>query len=299
MGAVSKLSRLLSPLPLLGIMVLSNGCVAARRPSLTAGAQSVAPARQASSLDTVALMKENVPASFSFQTGKGNLGSFKDAIRDSAEIGLSAPGVGIWIGGEVLSLESSGCGANDPRIPLVIAGAAGGATALGAALIGPAVGAKGLIQAMRRVSPEELAQRQDVLAGELKAMAEQLPFREALMEAGSEAFPGGFSTIQSQDNPAETKPSPAAILEARVDSVQLEKAGSSEGSFVLHIKTHARLVRVSDGLVCFEKQAEYRSGKDLFLDWTYYGSIQAVAETGYKSLARYYISQALLPVSHR
>jgi hypothetical protein len=118
------------------------------------------------------------------------------------------------------------------------------------------------------------------------------------MQAGSEAFPGGFSTIHSQENPAETKPSPAAVLEARVDSVRLEKAGSSEGSFILHIKTQARLVRVSDGLVCFQKEAEFRSGKDLFLDWTYHGSIQTVAETGYRSLARYYISQALLPPAH-
>ena len=187
----SKLSRLLPPILLLGIMVLSNGCVNTRRPSFTAAAQSVAPARQSSSLETVALIKENLPASFSFHTGKGKLGSIKDAIRDSAEIGLSAPGVGIWIGGEVLSLESSDCGANDPRLPLVIAGAAGGATALGAALIGPAVGAKGLIQAMRRVSPEELALRQEVLAGELSAMAEQLPFREALCKPARKLSPAG------------------------------------------------------------------------------------------------------------
>lgn len=298
MGAfTSKLSRLLSPVLLLGIMVWSNGCDTARGPSSAATARSGVPARQSSSFETVGLLEENVPANFSFQTGKGKLGSVKDAIRDSAEMGLSAPGVGIWIGGEVLLHEPYV--ANDPRVPLVIAGAAGGVTAVGAALIGPVVGAKGLIQAMRSVSPEELSQRQEVLAGELRAMSEQLPFREALTQAGLEAFPRGFSTLQSSDNPVETKPSPAAILEARVDSVQLEKAGSSEGSFILHIKTHARLVRVSDGFVCFEKQAEYRSGKDLFLDWTYHGAIQAVAETGYKSLATYYINQALLPAPHR
>ena len=81
-------------------------------------------------------------------------------------------------------------------------------------------------------------------------------------------------------NPSEKRATEAAdvTLETHVDDLRLERAGSSEGSYFLRIKTHARLVRVADGAICFEQSAEYRSGTALFLDWTLQGAIQGVAD---------------------
>ena len=50
-------------------------------------------------------------------------------------------------------------------------------------------------------------------------------------------------------------------------------------------------MRRGEGGLLYEQALEYRSGRALFLDWTYQGAVQAVAETGYRALAEYYVSQ--------
>jgi hypothetical protein len=101
------------------------------------------------------------------------------------------------------------------------------------------------------------------------------------------------------EDQSEQTPSQAAdaILDAQVDDLRLERAGSGEGSYFLRIKTHARVVRVADGAICFEQSAEYHSGKGLFVDWTQPGANQAVAETGYRALACHYVDQLVVPSS--
>jgi hypothetical protein len=175
------------------------------------------------------------------------------------------------------------------------AGVAGGATAVGAALVGPVVGAEGLIRSLKKVSPAELAERETALTDTLNQMAAQQPFHGALLQTGALRIRGGFVSSEPK-NPSENASTvpPDAILEARVDDLRLERAGSGEGSYFLRMKTHARLVRVADGGICFERHAEYRSGTALFLDWTLQGALQGVAETGYQALARYYIDQLLV-----
>jgi hypothetical protein len=179
------------------------------------------------------------------------------------------------------------CG--DPEGAVIFAGVAGGAALVGAALAGPVVGARGLILSMERVSPAELADREAALTRALSQMAAQDSFHDALLETGTERIRGRMFWTQPE-NGTETNTADA-ILEATVDDLRLERAGTSEGSYFLRIKTHARLVRVADGGVCFEQRAEYRSDQALFLDWTLQGAIQGVAQTGYRALAQYYISQ--------
>jgi len=251
---------------------------------------------QVSRFGTVALAEEAAPASFSFQKAKGKLGSVREAILDSAELGLSGPGAGVIATGCVLSEM----GRADSECAVVIyaaaAGVVGGVTAIGAALVGPVVGAEGLIRSLKTVSPAELAEREAALTNAMSEMATQQPFRAAVLKTGVERIRGGFLS------PVSEKHATAAgdvTLETRVDDLRLERAGSSEGSYFLRIKTHARLVRVADGAICFEQSAEYRSGTALFLDWTLQGAIQGVAETGYRALARYYINQLLInPPDH-
>jgi len=254
---------------------------------------------QVSRFGTVAFSEEAAPATFSFRKAKGKLGSVKEAILDSAELGLSGPGAGVIAAGCVLSemgpVDSEGA----VVIYAAAAGVVGGVTAIGAALVGPVVGAEGLIRSLKTVSPAELAERETALTNALSQMATQEPFRGALLQTGAERIRGGFLSADPK-NSAEKNPEGAdAVLEARVDDLRLERAGSSEGSYFLRIKTHARLVRVADGAICFEQSAEYRSGTSLFLDWTLQGAIQGVAETGYRALARYYINQLLIsPPDH-
>jgi hypothetical protein len=235
----------------------------------------------------IALLEESGPATFSFQTGKGKLGSAKEAIVDSAELGLSGPGAGVVVAGSMLSAPMGGDSAIEYA---ALAAAAGGVTAIGAALVGPAVGAEGLIRSLKTVTPAELQERETALKEAMSQMAAQQAFRAALLQAGAERMPGGF--LSSEPGTA-APPEADSVLEARVDELRLERAGSSEGSFFLLIKTHVRLVRKATGAVCFQRDAEYRSGMDLFLNWTLEGAIQSVAQTGYEALAQYYVEQLL------
>jgi hypothetical protein len=244
---------------------------------------------------SIAFAQESSPASFSYQKAKGKLGTATGAIVDSATVGLSAPGAGVMAAGVVLSEAGCSCsdGRGDPRFYAAVAGVAGGVTLVGVALAGPVVGAEGLVRSLKKVSPRELAEREAALTNALCQMAAQQPFRDALMQTWAEKIPGALLLPESKNSLESTVTSAEAMLEASVDELHLERAGSSEGSYFLHIKTHARLVRVSDGAVCFEQNAQYRSGKALFLDWTMEGAIQGVAETGYQELARYYVSRLL------
>jgi hypothetical protein len=240
----------------------------------------------------VALSQEFTPATFSYQKAKGKRGTVKQAFIDSAELGLSGPGAGVIVTGEALEglgkVESEGAA----YMVVAVAGAAGGVTAVGAALVGPVVGAEELYLSMKKVSREELGQRETILTNALCHMAEQRVFHDALVEIGGERIRGGLPSTEPGTGAQTSGPAEAeAILEAHVDELRLERAGSSEASYFLRIKTHARVVRVADGAVCFEKTAEYRSGKALFLDWTQQGGLESVAETGYHALAKYYMRE--------
>ena len=275
--------------------VLQSGC-ATRQAGLKMPGGSEFGEAQACRFGRIALGQPSTPASFSFQPAKGKLGSVKEALVDSAELGLSAPGAGI-IASEMVITSGGWCdqpGGADPYFYAAVAGAVTGVTAIGAALAGPVVGAKGLIRSMQSVTPAELAEREAALATSLEQMAAQQPFHDALIRAGAERIRDGFISADPENRWEENAAGAAdAVLEAQVDELRLERAGSTEGSYFLRIKTHARLLRAKDGVVCFAAQAEYRSGTALFLDWTLRGGVEGVAETGYRALARYYVETLL------
>ena len=232
------------------------------------------------------------------QKAKGKLGTVKEAFLDSAELGLSGPGAAIIVAGKVLSWETDcwGVGPSDDINYgyVLVAGAAGGVTAVGAALAGPVVGAKELIQSLKHVSPAELSEREATLTNALTEMAEQKVFHHALLQLAAERIQGGFVSSDPDNASQDTSlPEPDVILEAHVDDLRLERAGSTEDSYFLRIDTDARLIRPADGAVCFEERAEYRSGTALFLDWTWQGAVEGVAQTGYQALGKYYIARIL------
>jgi hypothetical protein len=269
-----------------GVLALLSGCASPTGVTSNSSIASPDSESQGSRFGRVVFAGESSPARFSFQKAKGKLGSAKEAILDSANLGLSGLGAGVYVTGSVLSvIENPGGG--DPSGAVAFAGVAGGVTAVGALLIGPAVGAEGLYRSMKSVNPIELVQREAALTNALSEMAQQQEFRKALIQAGVDKILGRLVTEEASTN------RPDGTLELRVDELRLERAGSSEGSYFLRIKTHARLTRVVDGAICFDRNAEYRSGTDLFLDWTMQGAVQGVAETGYRALARFYVNQLL------
>lgn len=275
-----------------GLALMASGCASDKGSLSSASAGGDSTEAQPCRFGTIALADEFTPATFSYQKAKGKRGTVKQAFIDSAELGLSSPGAGVIVTGEALEglgkVESEGAA----YMVVAVAGAAGGATAVGAALVGPIVGAEELYLSMKKVSREELAERETILTNALCHMAEQQVFHDTLTEIGGERLRGGLlSTEPGIDSQTNGPPEAEAILEAHVDELRLERAGSSEASYFLRIKTHARVVRVADGAVCFEKTAEYRSGKALFLDWTQQGGLESVAETGYRALARYYVRE--------
>jgi hypothetical protein len=273
------------------LAMLCGGCATRSSLGFNSYGMSAEPPRS-TRFGTVALGEPAQPATFGFQKAKGKLGSAKEAIVDSAELGFSGPALGVIVTGSMLN--ELGNEAGDPLFVGALAGAAGGIAAVGAGLSGPIVGARELIRSLKKVSPDELARREQILTNALTQMAAQASFRHALVEIGTETIRGGLALNSAGESLSNSSAAGAdAVLEVSVDDLRLERQGSSEGSYVLSIKTHARLVRVSDRAVCFERTAEYRSGKCLFLDWTYEGALEGVAETGYKALARYYLKQLL------
>ena len=274
----------------IGAVITLCGCATHREAWSRASGKLVLADPQVSRFGTVAVafLGESSPASTGFQKAKGRKGTLKEAFLDSAEIGLGGPGAGVIVAGEVLSLPAWG---GDPIYEAAFAGAVGGVAAVGAALVGPAVGAKGLIRSMEKVSPAELEEREAALREALSQMAQQQRFHDALLQSGSARVRDGFFSPDSANS--HWSSGPDAILEARVDDLRLERAGAGEGSYFLRIRTHARLVRVADGRICFEQPAEYCSATALCLDWTLNGAVEGVAETGYQALADYYVSKLL------
>jgi hypothetical protein len=272
------------------VAALLAGCA---HPQHTVSAARQTRAAQIPALDHIILADHQNQALYSFQKGKGKLGSARDAFLDSAKMGLSAPGAGVIATGEFLSVGSAGC-TGDPEFYGMLAGAVGSVTLVGAALAGPVVGTTELIRSFKKVSPQELEQCEAALTNAMSHMAQQSSFLSALYNAGTEKNERAFQA--SPPHPSSPDTTPSTVLETSVDELRLERAGTSEGSFFLRIKTHVRLVGNSDpAVVYYQGTAEYRSGESLFLDWTLNGALESVAETGYQALARYYINQLTTP----
>jgi len=249
-------------------------------------------AAQIPTLDRIVLADQQYPAPYSFQKGKGKLGSAREAFVDSAKMGLSAPGAGVIATGKFISGDWGDWGSttSDGRVYAIMVGAVGGVTFVGAALAGPVVGTTELIRSFKKVSPQELEQRECALTNALNHMAQQTAFSTALQNAGIEKNQHAFEV--SNPDLSSNDILPSAVLQSTVDELSLERANSREASFFLRIKTHVRLVGTTDPVVVYyEGDAEYHSDQALFLDWTLNDAVQSVAETGYQALARYYISQ--------
>jgi len=241
-----------------------------------------------------ALVGDAMPAEYSYEPGKGKRASAKEAITDAAKFGLGGPAIAVILPGTIF-VHSVQTAERYEQVAFVtgIGVVAGSIVALGAFVAGPAVAAHGIIQSLRTVSPLELAEREADLRKALKHAASQEQFHRFLLASAEEKSPDRLSAIDVDTGPAGLRREADAVLEARIEELRLERVGNTEGSYCLWITAHARLMRKVDGDLIYEQTVKFRSGRALFLDWTYAGAVEGVAQTGYRALADYLASLIL------
>ena len=239
------------------------------------------------------LVEDAMPAEYSFEPGKGKRGSAKEAITDAAEFGLGGPALAVIIPGSIF-VNSIQTAERYEQVAFVtgVGVLAGSAIAVGAFVAGPAVAAHGIIQSLQTVSPQELAERESDLRKALGHVAAQEQFHHFLVASAEERFPNRLVTDLDTLPPTLRRESDA-LLQARIEELRLERVGNTEGSYCLWITAHLRLVQKVDGHVIYEQSVKFRSGKALFLDWTYAGALEGVAQTGYRALADYFTNLIL------
>ena len=244
--------------------------------------------------EVAALIRDSTPATFSFQKAKGKLGSAREGFTEAAELAVGGPAYSVIIPGMIMG-EVIQRADDQGQLFLGAAGAglAGGATVVGIAVASPAIATHGLIQSWRKISPDELAEREATLSKAMSEIAAQGLFQKFLLEAAAQKSPGRLLSIETADQPDQLPDSIDAVLEARVEDLRLERSRSDEGSYFLLIKVRTRLLRRADHTLLYEQPVEYRSRHSLFLDWTLHGAVQGVAETGYRELAQYIVERIL------
>jgi len=276
------------------LLILLSGC-ATHKPAVSSK-QAAWPITNGLHLKfhAITLAPDAVPAEYSYEPGKGKRGSAKEAITDAAEFGLGGPALAVIIPGAMF-VDSVQTAERWEQVAFVtgVGVVAGSVIGVGAFVAGPAVAAHGVIQSLQTVSPQELAEREADLRKALKQVASQEQFHHFLLASAQEKSPDRLSAIDVDTRPAVLPPQVDAVLEARIEELRLERVGNTEGSYCLWITAHARLVRKVDGDLIYEQSVKFRSGKALFLDWTYAGALEGVAQTGYRALADYFTSLIL------
>jgi hypothetical protein len=284
---------------LTGLALVLSGC-ATHQPAISS-ASSVLNRTNAFHIQfgIAALARDSKPATYSFQKARGKRGSAKEGFSDAVELAVSGPAACVIIPGAIIGeiIKSEEFKSADCEGTLLFgaaaAGIAGGATAVGIAVVSPAMATHGLIQSWRKISPAELGAREAALSKAMSEAAAQEEFHSFLLKAAGEKSPRRLVAIGADDQSEKLPDAVDAVLEARVEELRLERCGSDEGSYFLRIKVRTQLVRRADGTLLYEQPVEYTSGRSLFLDWTLHGAVEGVAETGYRALAQYIVDRIL------
>ncbi len=101
---------------------------------------------------------------------------------------------------------------------------------------------------------------------------------------------GSASAVQVSPVPV------SAVLEVAVEQLRLKAAKGDSSQYVLQIDARARLLRSADGAVLVDRAYSYESGPAMFIDWSRQGGLEAVARTGYQSLAEQIAGDIFQPV---
>jgi hypothetical protein len=199
------------------------------------------------------------PASFSFQPGTGQLETAGDGAARSARAVLDTPNL------------------LHPQLEAV-AGVVG-------FVVAPFAAGYGAVSAPhQKAPPDKLLEAEANLTRTLSAMAAQEKLQHELLRSMGEQSNRRVLPL-APGSSALACDAASAVIEARLEELRLERTGSKDSSYALRLKARARLVRQADGIVLSERRYEYMSGKAMFIDWTRQGSLEGVAQTGYRRVA--------------
>ena len=220
-------------------------------------------------LGTIGVASPDPLAKFGFDKGKGQIESA------SEEAGTAAGG----------TLRTSGEPLLDPiTFALAPVNALIGATSARA----------------RRLPANSLQEEEANLTGAMAQMTAQTKFRELFLKTAREQTRRRLVSVSSSqaalNQQVDYHPSSERVdtmLEIALQELYLERAGRSDESFLVRIKTRARLVRAEDGTVLYDQPFEYRSATGLFFDYTMNKgkAFKAVTDTGYNKLAERMVEQ--------
>jgi hypothetical protein len=240
---------------------LVTGC-STSKPSFWSGpVRGVGPQTGATQIEPgdIAVAFPLPPASFSFQPGQGQLETAGDGAARSVRAVLDTPNL------------------LHPQLEAV-AGVVGFVAA-------PFAAGYGAISAPRqKAPPDKLLEAEANLTRMMSAMAAQENLQQALLRSVGEQTHRRVLSL-APGSSASACATASALIEAGIEELRLECAGTKDSSFLLRIKAGARLVRQADGVVLSERRYEYTSGKAMFIDWTRQGSLEGVAQTGYRRVA--------------
>ena len=152
----------------------------------------------------------------------------------------------------------------------------------------------------RKLPADSLREEEMNLTSAMAQMAEQTKFRELFLRTAREQTRRRLVSLPSAEGalnqPVDYRPSAErvdTVLEIALQELYLERTGRTDESFVVRIKTRARLVRADDGAVLYDQPFDYRSGSGLFFDYTLNKgkAFRAVTDTGYNKLAERMVEQ--------
>jgi hypothetical protein len=163
--------------------------------------------------------------------------------------------------------------------------------------LAPFAAAYGAISAsQQRVSPAKAFEAQQTLAETIKSCAGPEALVQSLGEAARQRTRRLLLCTNSSNILANGVPV-SAVLEVSVEYFRLNVTKSGGNEFILSLGASARLLRAADKRVLLQRSYHYESGPALFIDWTRYAGVDAVAQTGYRALAEQIADDIFQPAS--
>ena len=208
----------------------------------------------------VAVTCPGAPGAFSFDKARGRTMYGSEGAANAARSVLEPPNT------------------NDPGLAWAL-----GPIGFAAAPFAAAYGALNAHHAT--MSIDKLSESESDLAQAMATMARQQSLRDFVVEAARERTRRQVVSMEPSGSSSPNRAPVSMVLETKLEELKLERTGSSDTSFALQIKARARLLRVSDGAVLYDRPLQYQSGTALFLDWTCPKTFQGVAETACRELA--------------
>jgi hypothetical protein len=243
----------------MAVVVAAAGC-ATNKPPLSGSGPERSFALLQVDPGPVALTSSLEPATFRFEAGHGRVESMGEGAAGAARAIMTTPNLG------------------NPQLEAVV-----GAVEF---VLAPFAAGYGAISSGRRVlASDKLAEANEQLTQAMRSMSGPEHLQELLLEAASQSTRRRLVSMEAGAAARPTPESVSAVVESTVEGLQLQRTGHGDDNYVLVMKVRARVVRVADGAVLFDRRYEFRSEKAMFVDWARGGGFESVAQTGYRDLA--------------